>query len=336
MPTGRVTFGVLPANGSGQAVRSNFTIGATPGGVVFDHVAVVNYSTVPLTLQVYATDAIETTAGGFGLLPANVTPTATGSWIAIPAQYATVVVPAKTTSGPGQVLVPLTIRVPFKTSPGDHVAGIIASLQTRGTNATGQVVVLDQRVGTRVYIQVSGPLVAKLTLSGLHSAYEGTLNPVGQGHVETSYVLTNSGNVDLAVNQTVTVTGLLGSKRVVHIPKAALLLPQASISEQVTVPGVWPQLLSHEVVSATPTVLATGKLTRAVTASASVWLWTIPWTLIVIVIGLIVVLYLYRRRRSHRSAKGGQHSRRSPNRASATAPGSDQVPASVPQSEVPA
>ena len=325
-PTSRVTFGILPATAGGRAVRSNFTIGATPGGVVFDHVAVVNYSAVPLTLQVYATDAIETSAGGFGLLPANVTPTATGSWIEIPAQYATVVVPAKTSAGPGQVLVPLTIRVPFKTSPGDHVAGIVTSLQTRGTNATGQVVVLDQRVGTRVYIQVSGPLVSKLTISGLHSSYVGTLNPVGRGHVETRYVLTNSGNTDLAVKQTVAVTGLLGSRRTVQIPKVALLLPQASISEQVTVAGVWPQLLSHEVVTATPTVLATGSHSRAVTTTASVWLWTVPWTLIAILVMLIVAFYLYRRRRSRRKAK----------RAGGAIPDSGRVPVTVQPSEVPA
>jgi hypothetical protein len=299
---GRVTFGILPALANGEAVRSNFTIGATPGGVAFDHVDALNYSAVPLALQVYATDAIETSSGGFSLLPANVAPTGAGAWIDIPPQFATVLVPAaKTSKDPGQVLVPLTLHVPFNASAGDHVGGIVVSLQTRGTNGTGQNVVLDQRVGTRVFIQVSGPLAPKLTLSDLHSSYDGTLNPVGRGHVDVSYVLTNSGNVDLAVDQSVSVTGVLGSKRLVNLPKVSLLLPGASIPEQAAVAGVWPQLLAHEVVTAKPIVLASGRGSPAVTASASVWLWTVPWPLVILLIVVIFAIYLYRRKRSRRS-----------------------------------
>jgi hypothetical protein len=306
----RVTFGIVPALANGEAVRSNFTIAATPGGVAFDHVDALNYSKVPLSLQLYATDAIETASGGFSLLPANVAPTGAGAWIAIAPQFATVVVPAKTGKVPGQVLVPLTLHVPFNASPGDHVGGIVVSLQTRGTNRTGQSVLLDQRVGTRLFIQVSGPLSPKLTLSDVHRSYVGTLNPVGRGHVDVSYVLTNSGNVDLAVDQSVSVKGLLGSKRVVSVPKVALLLPGTSIPEQAVVTGVWPQLLAHVVVTAKPIALASGRGSPAVTASTSVWLWTIPWPLVILLIVVIVAIYLDRRRRSRRSVKaaGGETS----------------------------
>jgi hypothetical protein len=298
---GRVSFGIVPALANGEAARSNFTIAATPGGVAFDQVVALNYSTVPLSLQLYATDAIETSSGGFSLLPADIAPTGAGAWISIPAQFATVVVPAKTSKAPGQVLVPLTLHVPFSAAPGDHVGGIVVSLQTRGTNGTGQNIVLDQRVGTRVFIQVSGPLSPKLTVNDLHSSYVGTLNPVGRGHVNVIYELTNSGNVDLAVDQSVSVTGILGSSREVPLPKVSLLLPGASIPEQAVVAGVWPQLLTHEVVTAKPIVLATGHGSRPVTTTASVWLWTVPWPLVILVLVVIVAIYLYRRKRSRRS-----------------------------------
>jgi hypothetical protein len=307
---GRVTFGIVPALASGEAARSNFTIAATPGGVAFDQVVALNYSTVPLSLQLYATDAIETSSGGFSLLPASIAPTGAGAWIAIPPQFATLQVPAESSKTPGHVLVPLTIHVPFTAAAGDHVGGIVVSLQTRGTNATGQNVVLDQRVGTRVFIQVSGPLSPKLGLSHLHSSYSGTLNPVGRGHVNVSYVLTNTGNVDLAVHQSVSVTGLLGSKRSVNVPRVSLLLPGASIPEQAVVAGVWPQLLAHAAVTATPIVLATGHGSPPVTATDSVWVWTIPWPLLILLLLVIVVIYLYRRRRSpHSEEPDGQTSR---------------------------
>jgi hypothetical protein len=322
----RVTFGIVPALANGEAIRSNFAIAATPGAVAFDHVDALNYSKVPLALQLYATDAIETAGGGFSLLPANIAPTGAGAWISIPPQDATVVVPAKTAKAPGQVLVPLTLHVPFSATPGDHVGGIVVSLQTRGTNRSGQNILLDQRVGTRVFIQVSGPLSPKLTVSDLRSSYVGTLNPVGRGHVDVRYVLTNSGNVDVAVDQSVSVTGILGSKRVVTVPKVSLLLPGASIPEQVAVAGVWPQLLAHEVVTAKPVVLATGRGSPAVTATASVWLWTIPWPLVILLIVVIAAVYLYRRKRS----------RRPPNEAGGELSRSDEVLESVGRAEVPA
>jgi len=307
----RVSFGIVPALGNGEAARSNFTIAATPGGVAFDQVVAVNYSTAPLSLQVYATDAVETSSGGFSLLPANVTPTGAGAWVSIPPQFATVLVPAKTAKAPGRVLIPLTIRVPFKAAPGDHVGGIVVSLQTRGTNATGQAVVLDQRVGTRVFIQVSGTLSPKLTLRDIHSSYVGILDPVGRGRVDVGYVLTNSGNVDLAVRQSLSVTGLLGSRRALSLPDVALLLPGASIPEQVEVRGVWPQLLAHEVLTAKPVVLATGRGLPAATASASVWLWTVPWPFVILLIVVAASIYLYRRKRARRSRNEGDGGRSS-------------------------
>src|ERR1700728_1890010 len=53
----RIAFGVGPASASGPDGRSSFDYSATPGATLFDHVAVINYSTRPATLQLYATDA---------------------------------------------------------------------------------------------------------------------------------------------------------------------------------------------------------------------------------------------------------------------------------------
>ena len=152
-------------------------------------------------------------------------------------------------------------------------------------------------VATFGFVVTAGPSLATPNVPYTDSdadAYLGICNQ--QGHQITS------GNVDLGVvRQSVSVTGLLGSKRTVSLPKVTLLLPGASIPEQAVVPGVWPQLLAHEVVSAKPVVLATGEGPPAVTASASVWLWTIPWTLVLIVIVVAAAVYLYRRKRSRRS-----------------------------------
>jgi hypothetical protein len=300
----RVTFGVAPASATGPDGRPYFSIDGTPGAVVFDHVAAVNYSTSPLTLQLYATDAVETLGGGFGLLTSSTRPIGVGTWITIPPAYATVVVPPRTATGPGQVVAPLTIHIPLKTAPGDHAGGIVVSLQTVGTNRSGQNVVLDQRVGTRVYVDVTGVLTPKVTLADLHATYDGTADPVGRGHVAVSYEVVNSGNANLSLTQSVKVTGLVADTKTVAVPKVPILLPGASVAESVVVPGLWPQFRLHATVTVQPKVVApaTGApAMAAVTASTSVW--AVPWTLLLIILLIVVALVLWRRLRARRAGR---------------------------------
>jgi hypothetical protein len=297
----RVTFGIEPASARRADGRPDFSFGVTPGALLHDHVAVVNYSSVPLSLQVYATDAIETSGGGFGLLPATTRPTGAGSWISLPTRFGTVRVPAESAKEPGEVVVPLVIRIPDSAAPGDHVGGVVASLQTVGTNSRGQKIDLIQRVGTRVFIRVAGPLAPKLSVAGLQATYHGTLNPVGQGRVRVSFVVTNSGNVMLGVNQSVSVSGMLGSKRQVALAKVPLLLPGASLHESVTVPGVRPQVRLRATVSALALV-PVGVPAEGPT-TASTWLWAIPWALIAPVLFVLAAAFAAYRARARRSAR---------------------------------
>ena len=271
--------------------------------VLFDHVAVLNFSAVPLSLQVYATDAIETPSGGFGLLPQGARPTGAGAWISLPSRFATVRVPPENTRGPGQVVIPLELRMPDRASPGDHVGGIVASLRTVGRNASGQNVVLLQRVGTRVFVQVTGKLVPGLSVSGLRASYDGTLDPIGHGQTRISYVVTNTGNVLLGLGQSVSVSGLLGSKRSVVLPNVALLLPGASVPETAVVTGVWPEFLLHATVSARPLAVAGAKAPGLGPISAATSIWAIPWTLIALVVLVVAVGFVAVRARAARSAR---------------------------------
>jgi hypothetical protein len=302
-PSHRVTFGVEPASARGADGRPYFSFGVTPGAILDDHVAVLNYSSVPLSLQLYATDAIETSSGGIGLLPATTRPTDAGSWVSLPRRYATVRVPAESAKSPGQIVVPLVVRVPDKATPGDHVGGVVASLRTVGTNASGQNVVLLVRVGTRVFIRVAGTLTSKLSLTDLHAAYRGTLNPVGQGQVTVSYVASNSGNVDLALDQSVSVSGLLGSERRFAVANVRLLLPGASLRERLVVPGVWPQFLVRATVSARPRPPAGFSAPGLVAITASTWVWAIPWPLLALVALLALAAVARRRIRSRARAR---------------------------------
>lgn len=277
-----------------------------------DNIALVNYSEQPLSLGLSATDGEETASGGFGLLPPSAKPVGAGSWIALPTGSTTVQVPPKSTSGtPGKAVVPFTMHVPPKAAPGDYAGGIVASLRTVGSNSSGQRVVLYQRVGTRVYVQVSGRLAPDLMVSGLHATYEQTLNPFGQGNAVVTYVLHNTGNVNLAVTQTVGVSELIGATRTVRTPAIALLIPGASVNERVVVTGVWPQFHLNASVAARGHNPLGGRA-GSVVATASAGFWAIPWPLIVLIVVILLAALLYRRHRRRAGAQspdeGGQGS----------------------------
>ena len=300
----RVTFGIEPASTTGADGRPNFSFGVTPGAVLFDQVALLNYSTVPLTLQVYARDAIETTEGGFGLLPAAATSRGVGAWISGPPGDAAVLVPPRTSSNdPGQTVVPFTLRVPAGAEPGDHVGGIIATLQTEGKNASGQRVVLDQRVGTRVFVRVSGQIAPKVAVRDVHAGYSGTIDPFGQGTVDVRYVVANVGNVDVGLTgQTVSVSGLVADSHSGRFAPIPLLLPGSSVSEVAVIHGVWPQFLLHSSVTVDP-VLTNGTGSEPLNSvSASTTVWAIPWALLVLILVILaVVVYLRRGRKASRA-----------------------------------
>ena len=302
--TGRVTFGIAPSSSTGPDGRSWFNLGVTPGGVLRDHVALVNYSKTPLSLGLSATDAEETAGGSFGLLPPGAKSKSAGSWIALPAGSTAVVVPPKSTSGtPGTVVVPFSMDIPPTAAPGDYAGGLVASLRTVGTNSSGQRIVLYQRVGSRVYVQVAGQLTPILTVSDLHATYEQTLNPFGEGKAVVTYVLYNAGNVDLAVTQNVAVSEVIGSSRTAKVPAIALLLPGAAVTERVTVTGAWPQFrLSASVTARGHDPLGGGARAAATTASAGFW--AIPWPLIVLILLVILAVALCRRYRRRAGAGG--------------------------------
>jgi hypothetical protein len=299
--TSRVTFGIAPSSASGPDGRSSFSLGVTPGGVLRDNVALVNYSKVPLALGLSATDAEETAAGGFGLLPPGSKPIGVGAWVTLPVGSASLTVPPAASGGPGSIVVPFVAHVPAKAAPGDYVGGLVASLRTVGANRTGQKIVLYQRVGTRIYVQVSGELVPALSVSGVHATYEQAGNPFGRGRAVVTYQLRNAGNVDLAVTQSVSVSQLVARTVTEKAPPIALLLPGAAVRERVVLGDVWPQILLQATVTATGHDPLLGG-PAPVKATGGTAFWAVPWPLIAVLVLIAAFGALWRRRRRRRRA----------------------------------
>lgn len=242
---GEITWSVEPSPTS-EGQRRTFEYSVDPGTQIVDSVLITNQGTTTADFLIYATDAInEVDTGAFGLLKRDETPTDVGAWISLASE--------KLTLDPGmQATVPFNLLVPSDAAPGDHVAGIVASVLTQGTD-DGAAVTLEQRVGARVYLTVSGVREASAEVSGVTSAYSASWNPFGPGELTARYDVTNTGNIRLDVNQAVIVTGPFGIPLGEIEPEPiSELLPRQTVRVSATLPSIAALLLAWSTVTVLP------------------------------------------------------------------------------------
>jgi hypothetical protein len=293
------TFGIGPANAKGLDRRQAFVYVGRPGTVIKDNVALLNYTFKPLKVRVYANDAFTSDTGAFDVLPAAEKPTDLGAWSNLKPKVVTIPARSKTPNAPpAQLVLPFRIKVPKNATVGDHAAGIVASEATnnvQGGNVTG--IVVDRRVGTRVYLRVAGAVEPRLEIKDLTASYDGTLNPFGQGSVRVSYRVVNTGNVALSARQAVRVDGLLStSAAAAALPDVVQVLPGDDVQFSTVVDGVWPTLRVNAVVTLDPYAGTPEAPEQFPSVSSSTATWAIPWTLIALAIALIGLGYWWARR----------------------------------------
>lgn len=305
---GSVTFGIGPAvKVAGTGERPYFSFGATPGAEATDAVTVFNYSNSPLPIDVYPVLADNTDTGEIGFAAPTDQPVDVASWLSVgtgTTRPVLVNVPgrAKVDGPAGQVTLPLKLVIPANAEPGDHVGGIVAALVVQSHDATGQQVTLNQRVVTRVYLRVSGPLNPKLEVVGLRAAYHEKDATVGPGTTSVSYTVHNAGNVRVQASQTVRVSGLLGGSKTVKGPPIVQLLPGGSSKVTLVVAGVWPTVLVHPTVHLVPSALPGDDDPGLKALSAGIWTWAVPWALVIVLAVIALAGWLRRRRRRLRRA----------------------------------
>jgi hypothetical protein len=295
----RAFFGLGPASATAIDGRPYFAWDATPNAVLTDHVAVVNFGTLPVSLNVFATNAVNLAHGGTGFLSEGQAHGGLASWITLHFAHGS----STLHLGPhSKVIVPITLLVPKNASPGDHVGAIIAALTSTIVSKNHAKVHLVQQVAARIVLRVSGRLRPLLSVTGLRVTYDSHLNPTDSGVATLHFNVVNSGNELLGGKPEVQVQGLFGTTEIAtHPVLIPIMLPGGSDSESVTIPGVYPQLLMNAKVTITPTVV-TGQYDLGLSKySASTSFWAIPTILLIIVVVLILLaggwIWRHRRRR---------------------------------------
>jgi hypothetical protein len=310
-PPAKATFGIGPVTLGKSGARGFFSYQMGVGGSYSDRVAVLNYSQIPLALTIYAAELNNDDNGAIGVDLPTAPLRDAAAWVNLAKRTQTVQVAPATKKGPGRVELPFRVVVPDDAVPGDHAAAIVATLSTVGKNPKGQNVRLDQRVATRMYLRVAGPLHPHLSIENLTAKYRGTLNPIGRGTATVSYTVHNTGNVRLAARQVVSVTGMFGTTSKAVTPEdITMLLPGGSSRITVEVGDVLPTIWHKAKVTVTPMLFNDQAVMPVPVSSQSASFTAVPWSLlgcVLLLVVLLIAVLLWRLRRKRAVPVGGRH-----------------------------
>jgi len=286
-----VTWSVRPGDENGEDGRAWVEWAGDPGRSRTEHMVVTNHGDDAVTFRLSSADGYFTDTGRFTMLASDQESVAAGTWIDLPES---VTVPA----GAAEV-VPFTVSVPDDAEPGDHPAGVAASVHSTGT---GEVAV-ESRVGFRVMTRVLGALAPSAGLTA-SASYTGAVNPFEAGEVEVGYELENTGNTRLSAWPEVSVSGPFGlGERTARGAKILEIGPGETRSGTVRFANAWP-LGAYDVgVVARPLPvsdeLAFGPVEPA---SARTTALALPWSqlLVLTLAALLATWSVWRRRRERR------------------------------------
>ncbi|MCD0443155.1 DUF916 domain-containing protein [Glycomyces sp. A-F 0318] len=288
---GTVTWSVRPADDSGEDGRAWVEQELDPGETATEHMAIHNLSDQEVTFRLSAADGYFGDNGRFGMLPSDQPSVDAGLWIEVQDEV---------TVGPDETaVVPFTTTVPENATPGDHAAGVAASVLSQQVGSDGATIGVESRVGFRVMTRVTGELAPAAALEAVASSYDLSWNPLAPGVAQVTFDVVNTGNTRLTVTGAVTVGG-----REVAFPRAdeidQELLPGEQRTFTVAVEDVWPLVFVPASLEVTPAVVGDGDGTSVDAATADVGVWAVPFPQLIALAGVALLVWsgLWGRRRS--------------------------------------
>lgn len=291
-----VSWSVRPADESGPDGRAWVELELEPGETTTERMAVVNLGESAVTFSLASADGYLTDSGRFTMLPSDEKSTESGTWITLPS---TVTVEPGATA-----VVPFRVEAPKDATPGDHAAGVAASIRSEGTSG-GTAVGVESRVGFRVMVRVSGDVRPALEV-GAVGEYLTEWNPLDPGTVVVRYTLHNSGNVRLESSGAAEWNGRTFPGETAEHATDTELLPGDERTVEVRLPGVWPLgLLSVPLSVERSVILPDGSRERIDPVSQTVSVWAVPWPqlLVLLAVGLVLGGTLIRRRGRRREVE---------------------------------
>ena len=290
------SWALTPARDDGPDGRGAFDYTVEAGDVYSDQVAVRNVGSTPITVELHAFDAVQTTESDFSLLEQGETGPIS-SWVQLEQDVVTV-------EPRSFVVVPFRFAVPSDAEPGDHAGGIVAT-SVIGEGSADNV---QFRVGSRMHLRVAGPVAPALRIDSVTAEAPWTLLPFAQLDMPVGATLVNTGNVRLAPTVRVEVSGLFGWWRsAVEVEGTAELLPGGAQRIAAAVADV-PQLGPLWVTVSTPSVTSLGQDLTEFTEmkSQTIVVWATPWVLVCFVLVMAGAVVMITRNLMRRRASQGK------------------------------
>lgn len=279
-----ITWAVSPASESGPDSRGVIEQELDPGDSRTDYFAVRNRSAYPVTFALSAADGYHTPAGRFNMFGSDKKSVDAGTWISMPD---TVAVDAN-----GTQVVKFTTTVPKDALPGDHAAGIAASILSVGADSTGTQLRVESRVGFRVMTRVTGEFTASAGLTLVSADYSLSWNPLRAGSMLVTFEVVNNGNTRLLAK---------GDARAgfgsADFPRASdprqELLPGEKRIMTATVHGVWPLFVVPTAVELASTAISyNGDPIPVDTVVDETIIWAVPLPQLVWLVGIALLIWV--------------------------------------------
>lgn len=285
-----VTWSVRPADETGPDGRAWVELTLDPGETAVEHLALRNLGAAAASFSLSAADGYFTDKGRFNMLPASEPSVAAGTWIGIE--------DAVTVEAGATVVVPFTIEVPQNATPGDHAAGVAASVFSSGAGDDGSKVSVESRVGFRVITRVTGTLQPSVAASGVDASYRYSWNPFEPGSLTVDVGVVNDGNVMVRLEHG---AELPGTPVATDDEERVEMLPGDERTVSVQSRGVWPLLFARGAVVLTPDANADGSAPaeRAEPVRVEFFVWTVPWPQLAVALAAVLIAgaFLSSRRR---------------------------------------
>lgn len=320
-----ISWSVRPGDAAGPDGRAWVEWEADPGTRRTEHLVVANHGDREVQFRLSAADGYFTDTGRFNMLPSDRQSLDAGTWVALPE---TVSVPAG-----GSKVVPFEITVPADATPGDHPAGVAASIVSPGSGTVG----VESRVGFRVMTRVTGELRTEMT-AAIDGSFTGSVNPFQAGSLNVSYDLSNSGNTRLRTQPVIHVSGPFGWGASSYTGEEVIdMAPGESRSATLEVSSAWPLAWYELRIEAMPDAVSDEvdvADTAATTATTLVMAVPVSQVVALLAAALLVTWSVVQRRRAQRTTARLVEAARAEGRAEAPGEPGDE-PRDAPRDAAP-
>ncbi|WP_406364472.1 WxL protein peptidoglycan domain-containing protein [Streptomyces sp. NBC_00645] len=292
--SGPSAWSVRPAGAATDGVRRGvFSLDAAPGSKIKDAVLISNLSKVPLSFQVYGTDAYNTPRdGALAYREAGQAQQGIGRWVKL--RTNALVIPAGRSAE-----IPFTLTVPPDATPGAHVGGIVAlnnAVEQAGRD-NGVDLGIQRAIAVRMQLTVAGPLTPGVTVRDVRLTHRPSAVPFRSGRASVRYTVVNTGNTVIQPTARPRATGLFGrTLKTFRTARLPVLLP----GQSTVITAAWDGAPPLDFVHASVRVSARG-VPGASAESGSVLL---SWTTLAVLLAALALAALalsqVRRRRRAR------------------------------------